>query len=259
MVCDVLVPRKEVPHDHTYEAVPHLWITTAPDESADLTRHLCGTSSYGILAPGSITLTYHHGPARVTVGNAHTVQHTYIRMHIIEDVASTLRKAMGASVTFASPLYCDHLARALSAHLLASYTTHRDVMQPRTSLGRFPAAKQANLVSYINENIARDMSIKELACVTHCSPSHLSRTFKATFNCSPYQYLMALRMERAKTLLTSSQLAVVEVGAACGLPNPAHFTASLRRNVASRFQEHGDKLRATQRIIDPHMKSMTRT
>lgn len=114
-------------------------------------------------------------------------------------------------------------------------------------------------MSYINENIARDMSIKELACVTHCSPSHLSRTFKATFNCSPYQYLMALRMERAKTLLTSSQLAVVEVGAACGLPNPAHFTASLRRNVASRFQEHGDKLRATQRIIDPHMKSMTRT
>lgn len=249
----------EIPHHHEYEGIPHLWLSTVPNEATLISSVLGGKRKNGPLPPGSICLSYNHGPAIVTLDNHIELHHGYVRTQVVEEVASTLfkgdpkkielepvfggddpmvslllanvRHAMAVSKSYSGQLFSDYLARALTVHLLKSYSTRRDLLLPPTQIGRFSRWKSDDLVEYMRAHMARDISIEELATVTHRSPTHFARTFKATFNCTPHAFLTRLRIERARELLTSSILPIGQIATLCGFPSHSHFSAVFRHHV----------------------------
>jgi len=63
------------------------------------------------------------------------------------------------------------------------------------------------------------------------SPYHFSRMFKLSTGLSPHQYVIRQRIERAKALLTNTDLPVGVVAQEVGFASPSHFAQQFRRLV----------------------------
>jgi len=86
------------------------------------------------------------------------------------------------------------------------------------------------IVAFVEDNLGCNISLLELAAVAGYSPDHFARLFKRTFRVSPYQYILARRIERAKSLLRDPRQSIVDVALACGFSSQAHLNAMFKRS-----------------------------
>ena len=63
------------------------------------------------------------------------------------------------------------------------------------------------------------------------SPFHFARMFKASMGRPPHEYITLQRMERAKRLLGTSDIPLVQVATLVGYQTQAHFTGVFHRRV----------------------------
>jgi AraC family transcriptional regulator len=250
---------EEVPHHNVYEGVSQLWLSTTPRHPVRIASTLQGRRKSGEFAPDSTWFTYRHGAADVVVESPHEVNHCYVEGHVVEEVAASLfrgdpghvelvpafgiedpaitrllanvRDAMRAPEAQAGRLYSDYLARALAAHVLSRYAAFPDALLSQARISRFGKTVGAAVIEHMRENMERDVSIQELALVSHCSPTHFARRFRSTFDCTPHRYLTRMRIDHAKRLLVQTDLPIGQIGALCGFPDHAYFSSLFRRTV----------------------------
>jgi AraC family transcriptional regulator len=61
------------------------------------------------------------------------------------------------------------------------------------------------------------------------STFHFAREFKRATGTTPHQYVVKLRVERAKQLLSKSEMPLVDVGFKSGFSHQSHFTRLFRK------------------------------
>lgn len=76
---------------------------------------------------------------------------------------------------------------------------------------------------------AEPLTVADLAAAARLSPAHFSREFRKAFGESPHQYLLTRRLERAASLLRSTDWSVARVCVTVGLTSIGSFTVSFRR------------------------------
>lgn len=76
----------------------------------------------------------------------------------------------------------------------------------------------------MDRDYARPLDVDSLARSVHLSAGHLSRQFRLAYGESPYSYLMTRRIERAMTLLRTTDLSVTEVCFAVGCQSLGTFS-----------------------------------
>lgn len=84
-------------------------------------------------------------------------------------------------------------------------------------------------VDYIEKNYSRDINIKKFISEFHISESHFYRIFKNYTGLSPYQYLIRVRINRAQTLLTSTQYQIKYIAYTVGFDSVNHFISYFKR------------------------------
>ena len=89
----------------------------------------------------------------------------------------------------------------------------------------------AEAIRYMNRHLFEELSVQEVAASVSLSSSHFSRQFKAKTGYSPYEYIILRRIDKAKYLLTSTQLSVKEIAYATGYNSEENFIHSFRSNV----------------------------
>jgi transcriptional regulator GlxA family with amidase domain len=77
----------------------------------------------------------------------------------------------------------------------------------------------------MDRDYARPLDVPALARAALMSPGHFSRSFRAAFGETPYNYLMTRRIERAKALLRRGDLTVTEVCFAVGCSSLGSFSS----------------------------------
>ena len=77
---------------------------------------------------------------------------------------------------------------------------------------------------YIHDNLARKLSVAEIAAHLHLSPRHFGRVFAQFAGVSPSVYLETARTDRARHLLRSTGAPIKSIACAIGLPDVHHFT-----------------------------------
>jgi len=75
------------------------------------------------------------------------------------------------------------------------------------------------------------ISVTYLAGLCGISEVYLRRLFFNAFGTSPKEYIIQKRIEYAKTLLSSGDFLVSEVGALCGYAEPCHFSREFSKRV----------------------------
>ena len=81
---------------------------------------------------------------------------------------------------------------------------------------------------YINENYHLDLSVEMLASRVYLSPDYLSRLFKKSTGKSISQYIRQIRMEKASSLLRTTNRKVIDIGTSVGYANYSYFCQSFR-------------------------------
>jgi AraC-like DNA-binding protein len=85
------------------------------------------------------------------------------------------------------------------------------------------------VLQFMNDRLADDLTLTELAAEAGLSVSAFSRAFAKGLGLSPYRYFTALRMQRAKQLLVNSRQPLAEIAGDVGYSDQAHFTAAFTR------------------------------
>ena len=84
-------------------------------------------------------------------------------------------------------------------------------------------------IAYLEQGFADpNISNGQLAEKCGISEVYFRRLFKDYIGNSPRQYILELRIRKAKQLLANSPLPVAVIGEQCGFPNPYHFTRAVR-------------------------------
>lgn len=81
----------------------------------------------------------------------------------------------------------------------------------------------SSALDYIEENFSSEMTNQQLAELCHISEEHFRKQFKKAYGISPRQYIINLRIEKAKRLLSEGVLKISAVSEKCGFSNPYHF------------------------------------
>lgn len=84
------------------------------------------------------------------------------------------------------------------------------------------------IVLTINENLARESSLDELARSVNLSPSRMYHVFKADMGISIKQYTRMMRMLRAMELLSNSFLSIKEITRMIGAGDESHFVRDFK-------------------------------
>ena len=94
----------------------------------------------------------------------------------------------------------------------------------------------------IDRDSAKPLDIPALARIAYVSEAHFIRTFKETFGETPHRYLQRRRIERAMSLLRTSELSVSEICLDVGFTSFATFSRTFREIVGespSAFRTRG--------------------
>lgn len=81
----------------------------------------------------------------------------------------------------------------------------------------------------LDDSCAEPLPLERVAGRLGVSRYHLIRAFRRAWGVTPHQYRTVRRIERAKTLLASSDLTVTEICLSVGFQSPGSFSALFRR------------------------------
>jgi AraC family transcriptional regulator len=139
--------------------------------------------------------------------------------------------AMGSALRAMGSLYGDLLSMCLSIALIKKYARISSVLvHLRGGLSR-PRLKQVR--DYIDENLYRDLRLKDLAALTGLSIFHLSRSFRESSGVTPHQYIVQRRVDRAKSLLLKPEWTIEQVASASGFSGGSQFSRVFRQTTGA--------------------------
>jgi len=144
----------------------------------------------------------------------------------IETIALSLLSEL-RSEGLGGRLYVESLANILGIHLLRQHSSVKQPSLPR-SVG-LDRATLRRVSTYIEEHLAEDLSLSELAAVAYLSPYHFARLFKASTGFAPHQYVIGRRIERAKLLLSTTNWSLAAIAHAVGFAHESHLALHFKR------------------------------
>ena len=148
---------------------------------------------------------------------------------MIAGLGRTLLAEMSRRDTIAR-LRFDVLTQDLMLHLLRRWSNAGGAT-PFATKGGLAPWQARRVLDYLLAQLERDISLAELAAQVRLSPFHFARAFRQTMGAPPHRYLAGLRLDRARHLLETTDLAVTEVAAQVGYQTPQALARVFSRNL----------------------------
>jgi len=145
---------------------------------------------------------------------------------VIASLASALVPAFTGAEE-AGGLFIDHVHLALQAHLLRKYTEIKiGSCRPRETL---TLLQRRRAIEILEARISDDITLSELGSEFDLSMAHFARAFRNSIGQTPHAWLTKRRIERAKQLLTHTNLLLPEIALECGFSHRIGFSPPFAR------------------------------
>lgn len=89
--------------------------------------------------------------------------------------------------------------------------------------------RMRSIIDLMNDNLHREMSLRKLASAVNLSLSRFHHLFRGETGTTPAHYLHALRLARAKQLLETTSLNILQIMMRVGLRDKSHFERKFKR------------------------------
>jgi AraC family transcriptional regulator len=248
--------QREMPFEDSFNAVDDPLIVLHLDGPVTVHCRIRKSESSRPIPPGGMVIMPGGMGYKIRLGAKVQTLHLYLRRALVEEVAQSILPGDPARLELlprfgdidpliehlmlgvrdalnddaSAPPYVDYLGRAIAARLIYGHSSSSPIIRAPLGVG------QRNLgraIDFMQANLASSIDLPAIAGVTGLSPSHFARQFRGSTGIAPHQYLMRLRIERAKRLLSGTDTPLVAVAFACGFANQEHLTRMFKRSSGS--------------------------
>jgi AraC family transcriptional activator FtrA len=174
---------------------------------------------------------------------AATLQERHPRVRVDPDVLYVDEGDILTSAGSAAGIdLCLHLVRRDHGAEIANHVARRLVVAPHREGGQAQFIEQpmaagrgagedaiARTMDWALTQIARPLSLEQLAAHAHLSPRSFTRHFRQATGTSPARWLLDQRIRASLPLLEGSDLPVERIGDEVGIPSPASFRRHFAR------------------------------
>ena len=123
-------------------------------------------------------------------------------------------------------LYLDSIAQAIASALVQLRGNLKRRL-PEFRCGLTPA-QLSRVKQFVYSRMDQDISLQEMAGVAGLSSNYFNQMFRKSTGQAAHQFVLAARVERAKDLLKSPRLRVMDVAISCGFQTSQHFARVFR-------------------------------
>jgi len=124
-------------------------------------------------------------------------------------------------------IYGESLATSLAVHLVRCYSPRCDRFS--TPPGSAGSGQIQTALTFIHDHLTRELSLQALAAQVGLSQFHFARQFKSATGIAPHQYIIRMRVQKARELLLTSQMSSVEIALALSFCDQSHLTVHFKR------------------------------
>jgi AraC family transcriptional regulator len=152
------------------------------------------------------------------------------RFQIRDTELETLSWAMKREMETGCPsgrIYMNGLTLAVASRLVAWHSSAAKMPKPLNE--GLSGLRLKQVLAFIEEQLAEDLSLEQIAAVAGVSTSHVKTVFRKAMGMPVHQYVIQRRVERAKELLTRDSLSMAEIAAAVGFSHQSHMARHMRR------------------------------
>ena len=124
----------------------------------------------------------------------------------------------------------DPLELSLIIYKMLAYTplltrsTANSTLPEKTKYGKI-----LPVLDFIEQNYKRPITLDDMADLICVSKSYLCRTFREAYGLTPVNYLLKMRISRAKQLLISTDMKIKLLSAECGFNDTSYFCMIFKR------------------------------
>jgi len=252
--------QREAPYEDAFAAVDDHLLILHLDGPVTIHRRLHHKQASRVIPPGGMFTMPGGMDFAVRLGGSLQTLHVYLRRGMVEEVAADIVRGDPAHVELApifgdgdqlierlmleirdvlenwdpsATAYVDYLVRAIAARLIREHSSSSappNTAYQRAKMGRGQLAKA---IDFMEANLERSIDLAAIASAANLSPSHFARQFRARIGMAPHRYLVQLRTERAKRLLTETGEPIAEIAFSCGFANQEHLTRLFKRIVGT--------------------------
>ena len=86
------------------------------------------------------------------------------------------------------------------------------------------------VITHINKNYAENITTKSLADLIHLSEGYFCGIFKSAAGVSANNYIMNVRIKKAKRLLLYSDMNITKISDSCGFNDPNYFSRAFKKH-----------------------------
>ena len=90
--------------------------------------------------------------------------------------------------------------------------------------------KLAKVISFIEENYTRPLTLKELSLKANMSSSNFSKVFKEKMLCSPLNYVISCRLKKSCDLLSKTDFSVMEISNFVGFEDSNYYSRQFKKH-----------------------------
>jgi AraC family transcriptional regulator len=177
-----------------------------------------------------ITMTISDGALMAATGDAGSRIELRLERELVDPRLRALATAVDVERTAGFPsgrLFLDSIEQALARALVVGYAV-RDY-SVRVYRGGLSPARLRKIKELVQEKMEEDLSLEEMARTVGLSAAHFSQAFRNTTGQTPHQCVLWYRVQRAKGMLRSAEMRVLDVAIACGFKTQQHFARVFRQ------------------------------
>jgi len=123
-----------------------------------------------------------------------------------------------------------HNSVVLQRHIVSHLITENFIARWQGEM-QIPAADDdlSQTVRYLADHMDEKINMEALAARMHLSYTGFLIKFRNTMQCTPLEYLIRIRMQRAKQLLFDGDLRINEIARLCGYSNAYYFSNAFKK------------------------------
>jgi AraC family transcriptional regulator len=228
----------EIPFEQSFNAVDDQLIVLHLDGPITVHRRVQKGESSRLIPPGGMFMMPGGMDFSVRVDGTLQSLHLYLRRAVLKEVAGDLLAGDPAHVEIlprfgeidplierlmlgvrdvlhdddpSATVYVDYLARAIIARLIRRHSSACSVRHHLDPWSKRSSCQISKAIDFMEASLEHSIDLP-------------------TVGKAPHQYLMQMRIDRAKRLLSETDRSIAEVAFACGFANQEHLTRLFKRS-----------------------------
>jgi AraC family transcriptional regulator len=118
-------------------------------------------------------------------------------------------------------LYIDQVMLAMCTHISSRYGNAGPLPDSAKGLAHWQVRRAKEMIA---SHLSDGLSVARLAKECAMSRSYFSRAFKQSTGMSPHDWLLQMRVDKAKELMLRTSLNLSQVALDCGFADQSHFS-----------------------------------